>query len=471
MVSTKQLEESNIFSLILKFSGPAVVGMLVMSIYNIVDRVYIGWGVGMLGIAGITVGFPLMMMNMALGMLVGIGATSLISIRLGARKSDEAEKIMGNAVTLLVIISLAFTVFGFLFLTPLLRLFGASSSVLPYAKDYMSIILFGTVLQSVGFGVNNFIRAEGNPNRAMFTMMIGAVSNIILDPIFIFVFDMGVAGAATATVISQGISALWVLSYFFKGHSLLKFRRVNLKPELPVVKNIVSIGSASFLQQIVTSLILIIINNSLLKYGGDVAVSAMGVIHSAITIMLMPIVGISQGVQPIIGYNYGARRYERVQRALLQAALVATGIVMVGYLLVILAPEMFTRLFTSEAELIDVGSKGLRLFLAAMPFLGFQIVGANYFQAVGKPRHTVFLNLCRQVILLIPALLILPRFLDLRGVWLAGPVADFGATVLTAFLVFLEYGDLSKRAQAPEIEPVTHDASVHYQDPSREPLF
>lgn len=471
MVSTKQLEESNIFNLILKFSGPAVVGMLVNSIYNIVDRIYIGWGVGKLGIAGITVGFPMMIINMALGMLVGIGATSLVSLRLGEKKKEEAEKVMGNAVTLLVLIALAFTTFGLLFLTPLLRLFGASEAVLPYARDYMSIILFGTAFQAVGFGVNNFIRAEGNPNRAMFTMVIGAVANIILDPVFIFVFNMGVAGAAIATVISQGISALWVFSYFLRGHSLLKFRRGNFRPELPVVKNIISIGSASFLQQITASLILTIVNNSLLKYGGDIAVSAMGIVHSAVTLMFMPVIGISQGVQPIIGYNYGARRYERVQKALLQGSVIATGIVMVGYLLVIIAPEMFTRLFTSDAELIAVASKGLRFHLVAMPLLGFQIVGANYFQAVGKPRHTVFLNLCRQAILIIPALLILPRYLGLNGVWLAHPVADVGSTILTGTLIFLEYGDLAKRAQAPASEQVTEKTSAFYQDPGKEPLF
>ncbi|MBS4020993.1 MAG: MATE family efflux transporter [Dethiobacter sp.] len=453
MVSTKQLEEANVFSLIVKFSGPAVVGMLVMSIYNIVDRVFIGRSVGPLGIAGIAVGYPLMMIIMAVTMLVGIGATSLISIRLGEKRIEEAERVMGSAATLLVVISLALTVAGLLFLTPLLRLFAASDNILPYGREYMTIILFGTVFQVFSFGVNNFIRAEGNPKTAMFTMLIGAVLNLILDPIFIFVLGLGVAGAAWATIISQAVSALWVLSYFLRGSSLLKFRRANLRPDLALTTDIVSVGAASFFKQLVTSIILIILNNSLLFYGGDIAVSGMGVIHSIFTLLLMPVFGISQGVQPIIGYNYGARQFDRVKQALYQAILLATAIVVIGFIGIVLFAEPFIRLFNSDAELVAIGAAGLRTFLALLPILGFQIIGANYFQAVGKPRQAVFLNLSRQVLLLIPALLILPRFYGLRGIWLAGPVADTGSSIITAAWLLLEIRYLKRSEPLPLLEP------------------
>ncbi|MDW7651770.1 MAG: MATE family efflux transporter [Bacillota bacterium] len=453
MVSTKQLEEGNISNLILKFSGPAVVGMVVMSIYNVVDRIFIGRGVGALGIAGITIGFPLMVILMAMTMLVGIGATALISIRLGEKKKEEAERVMGNAVTLLVLIALALTLVGLLFLDPLLIRFGASPTVLPYARDYMQIILLGAVFQTISFGVNNFIRAEGNPKIAMVTMIIGAALNIILDPVFIFVFGMGVRGAAIATILSQAVSAAVVLQYFLRGDSLLKFRRVNFRPELALTKNIISVGTPAFLKQLATALIVIILNNSLSHYGGDMAISAFGVIHSMLTLLLMPIFGISQGIQPIIGYNYGAKKYQRVKESLYLGALIATGIVVVGFISVQAFPVQIIRLFSDDPELIRIGAEGLRTFMIFLPLIGFQIIGANYFQAVGKPRQAVFLNLSRQVLLFIPALLILPRFFDLFGIWLVAPVADFFSTALTAVFVLAEVRYLDKKEKEFTLEP------------------
>jgi putative MATE family efflux protein len=453
MVSTKQLEEGKIPSLILKFSGPAVVGMVVMSIYNIVDRIFIGRAVGSIGIAGITVGFPMMLLIMAVVMLVGIGAAALISINLGEKKKDAAEHVMGNAITIFVILSLAMMVAGLVFLAPLLRLFGASPTIMPYAIGYMRIILMGTVFQVFSFGVNNFIRAEGNPQMAMYTMLIGAILNIILDPVFIFIFGLGVAGAALATILSQAVSAIWVLSYFLTGKSLLKFKKINFIPDFDVITRILIIGTPSFVKQLATSLIVIILNNSLLYYGGDIAISAMGVIYSVITVMLMPIFGISQGIQPIIGYNYGAKKFDRVKQTLYLAILISTVIVSAGFLGVLLLPEMFIRLFSDEVELITIGVEGMRIFLALLPILGFQVIGANYFQAVGKPKQAIFLNLSRQVLLLIPLLIVLPRFFALRGVWLAGPVADFGASLLTAVWLVIEIRYLDKRHQESASEP------------------
>ena len=452
MVSTKQLEEGSITSLIIKFSGPAIVGMLVMSIYNVVDRIFIGNGVGTLGLAGVTVGFPMMTLIMAMTMLIGIGATAIISLRLGEKKPTEAEQVMGNALTLLVVLSIILTVIGLLFLDPLLIRFGASANVLPYARDYMRIILYGTVFQVVSFGVNNFIRAEGNPGTAMLTMVIGAVLNIILDPIFIFVFGMGVAGAALATIISQAVSAIWVMAYFFRGHSLLKFRRQFLRPQRAIVRETVSVGMPAFLKQLGTSLIIIILNNSLLHYGGDMAISAFGVVHSVLTLLLMPIFGISQGIQPIIGYNYGALKFERVKQTLWLAILIATAIVVAGFLGIVLFPDRFVRLFSDDPELLAAGSVALKTFLFFLPILGFQVIGANYFQAVGKPRQAVFLNLSRQIIFFIPALIILPRYFDVMGIWMVGPFADLLSSILTGIWLVMEVRFLDRKEREFTLE-------------------
>ena len=452
MVSSRQLEEGSITSLIIKFSGPAIVGMLVMSIYNVVDRIFIGNGVGTLGLAGVTVGFPIITLIMAMTMLIGIGATAIISLRLGEKKPTEAEQVMGNALTLLVVLSIILTVIGLLFLDPLLQRFGASANVLPYAREYMRIILLGTVFQVISFGVNNFIRAEGNPGTAMFTMVIGAVLNIILDPIFIFVFGMGVAGAALATIISQAVSAIWVMAYFFRGHSLLKFRRQFLRPQRAIVRETVCVGMPAFLKQLGTSLIIIILNNSLLHYGGDMAISAFGVVHSVLTLLLMPIFGISQGIQPIIGYNYGALKFKRVKQTLWLAILIATAIVVAGFLGIVLFPDRFVRLFSDDPELLAAGSVALKTFLLFLPILGFQVIGANYFQAVGKPRQAVFLNLSRQIIFFIPALIILPRYFDVMGIWMVGPFADLLSSILTAIWLVMEvrFLDRKEREFTPE---------------------
>jgi len=297
MDHAKQLGEGSLGTLLLKFSIPAIVGMTVSALYNIVDRIFVGRGVGSLAIAGITIGFPIMLIVMAFSMLVGMGATSLISIRLGEKKKEEAELIAGNALLLLIILSLSLSIPGLLFLTPLLKLFGASNEVLPYAGDYLRIILLGTVLFGISFGMNNFIRAEGNPHTAMYTMLIGAVANIVLDYYFIFILGLGIKGAALATVIAQGISALWVLYYFFFGRSVLKIQWKNLKLEPLVIRSIFTIGFPPFAMQLVDSVKQVILLKSLGIYGGDLAIAAMGILFSISTILVMPVIGISQGAQ------------------------------------------------------------------------------------------------------------------------------------------------------------------------------
>jgi len=445
MDRSRELGEGRITHLLIKFSVPAIVGMMVNALYNVVDRIFVGQGVGSMAIAGITVGFPMMIVLMAFGMLIGQGANALIAIRLGEGKRDEAELIMGNAMVLLVVSSLALTVLGLTFMDPLLRLFGASEAVLPFGRAYMKIILYGSVFQGIGFGMNNFIRSEGNPKIAMMTMLIGAVLNTILDPIFIYLFKMGIKGAAWATILSQAASAAWVLWHFAGGRSVLRLRVKNLRMNWPVIWPALAIGFAPFSMQLAAGLLNSILNRQLVNYGGDLAVSAMGIVSSIATLIVMPIFGINQGVQPIIGYNYGARKFDRVKRALWGAVLAATAVVVFGFIVIQLFPAWLIGFFNRDPKLLALGTRALRTFNTMLPVIGFQIVSAAYFQFVGKPRQAMILSLSRQILLLIPALLILPRFFGIDGVFYAGPVSDLGSAMLTGFCLYRELQHLEER--------------------------
>lgn len=446
MDRSKQLGEGEVLPLLVKFSIPAIIGMMVNALYNLVDRIFVGHGVGPVGLTAITISFPLMIIMMAFAMLIGVGANTLISIRLGQQKKEEAEQIVGNAFLLLVIISIVITAGGLFFMNPLLKLFGASEEAMPYAREFLTIILMGGIFQNIGFGMNNFIRGEGNPKIAAATMIIGAVVNTILNPIFIFVLGLGIRGSALATVISQAVSAAWVLYYFLGGKSLLKLQRKNLKIVGSIVGSILAIGSAPFAMQLAASVLSTILNHELVTYGSDIAVAAMGTVNSLSMLILMPIFGINQGAQPIIGYNYGAHNYDHVKKTLKYATIGATVVVLLGFVVTQLFPRQLISLFgESDEALIDVGARALRFFLAMLPIIGFQIVGANYFQAVGKPKQAMILSLSRQVLVLIPALLILPRFFELDGVFLAGPVADFVSSVITAIWLLWELKHLNAK--------------------------
>lgn len=439
-----QLEREKISHLLLKFAIPAIVGMLVNALYNIVDKIFVGQAVEPLAIAGIAVGLPINIIMMAFGMLVGVGATSLISIRLGEKQIEEAELILGNAMVLAVTIYFIISILGLIFLEEILRLFGASNTVMPYAKDYMSIILLGGVFQGIAFTMNNFIRADGNPKIAMGTMLIGAILNIILDYIFILKFDKGIKGAAIATVISQIVSAIWVLRYFFSGKSMLKVRSKNFKLRLSIVKNIIAIGSAPFAMQIASSVLNVIMLNSLGEHGGDLAISAISAINSISMLILMPVFGINQGAQPIIGYNYGAKNFDRVKQTLKYAILAATTVVTSGFIISrIFGPQLIGLFGKNNPEFIQIGTEGLHIFLLMFPVVGFQIVSSNYFQAIGKPRQAMFLSLSRQVLLLIPLILVLPGFFGLKGIWMAAPISDIGSSILAGVFLIREINGLN----------------------------
>jgi putative MATE family efflux protein len=448
----KRLGEENISSLLMKFSIPAIVGMLVNALYNIVDRVFIGHipVIGKLAITGVGITMPIMTIIMAFAMLVGIGAAAVISIKLGQGKNKEAEEILGNAFILLIIFSIVITISGLIFIDEILIAFGASEDTMVYAKEFIMIIFIGSVFNMIGFGLNNSIRSEGNPKVAMITMLIGAIVNTILEPIFIFVFGLGVMGAAIATVIAQAISTIWILTYFTKGNSLLKLRLSSMKLKSSHIKSIFAVGMSPFAMQLAASVIQVISNNSLKTYGGDVAIGAMTVITSVSMMFLMPVFGFNQGSQPLIGYNYGAKKYKRVKETVKYGVLAATVVVVIGFIVIQVFPEAIIKMFNSDEELINVGTKGMRIFLFMIPVIGFQIISTNFFQSIGKAKISMFLSLLRQVIILIPMLLILPKFLGLTGVWIAGPISDAVASLITAIFVTKEFRKLNKLNQCEE---------------------
>ena len=426
--------------LLLKYSLPAIIGMIVNGLYNVVDRIFIGNipGVGPLAITGLGVTMPIMTVIMAFGMLIGIGTTTNISIKLGQGKKEEAEILIGNAITLAVIVGLIISVLGLTFGNKILSMFGASEGSLPYAKAYINIILLGTVFNLLGLVFNNAIRGDGNPKLSATIMVVGCLTNIVLDALFIMVFNMGIQGAATATIISQCLTAIWGLCYYISGKSNLKFRASSLKLNKTLVGAIFAIGCAPFAMQIAASCVQIICNNSLRTYGGDLAIGAMATINSIITMVGMPIIGISQGAQPIIGFNYGAKKYDRAHKTLKIAATCATIGLFCGWMVVQIVPEPIVSMFNSDENLVSISIDGIRKYLSMMPLIGVSIIGSSYFQAIGKAKHSMVLSLLRQVILLVPMMAILPRIFGLNGIWFAQPIADLISCTVTAVLLIRE---------------------------------
>jgi len=433
--------------LLIEFSLPATVGMLVNALYNIIDRMYIGNSpdLGALGIEGITISFPLTLILMALAMLFGVGGANLFSIKLGEKDPKQAAKYLGNAVTMLLGVAIIFTLISVVFLQPLLKLVGASAQVLPYAKEYMDIVLWGSILQALSMGLNNFMRADGSPKLAMISMFLGAGFNIVFDPIFIYGFRWGMKGAALATVGGQLLSAVWVLSYFTGKRCSIHLKRKYMKLEFKLVYSIIRTGIPSFLRQIANSLMNVILNKSLLMYGGDIAVSGIGVINSIQTLMIMPVFGITQGAQPIIGYNFGAKKMARVKEGLKWAIIIATGVVLFGWLITRVIPNELIRMFSDDTELILFGGKAINIWFLCLPVVGFQVVSASYFQAVGKAKISTFLTSTRQLIILIPAVIILPKYFGLYGILFAAPLADLLSSLLTGIWLWVDLRHINKQ--------------------------
>ncbi|MGE5422682.1 MAG: MATE family efflux transporter [Ignavibacteriales bacterium] len=447
--------QKDIGKLLWQFSWPAIVGMLCNALYNVVDRVFVGRGVGSLAIAATTVAFPIMVVLMALSFLIGVGATALISIRLGEKRKEDAEVVAANASVWLVILPLCLTAIYLAFPEPILRLFGASSEVMPYALDFMHIIMLGSVFGGLSMGMNNFIRAEGNPIFAMSTQVLGALINGVLNYIFIFKVGMGIKGSALATVLGQIFSMLWVFSYYWSGRSLIKIRLKNMIPRWPVLASIVSIGIAPCALQLASSVQQVILNKTVFLYSGDLALSAVGIMMSIITLLFMPILGISQGAQPIIGFNYGAQHYDRVKATFRKTVIAASCVSVGGFLIIQIWAVQIVGLFSKgDAALTSLTVPAMRVFFGLIFLIGFQIAGSHYFQAVGKGLQAGVLSLSRQILLFIPLLLILPHFWGIDGVWRSAPIADGISILITAAFILYEMVHLpkSKSMLAPEAE-------------------
>jgi putative MATE family efflux protein len=436
---TRQLEHEKTGRLLLKYAIPAVVGTMVNSLYNIVDRMYIGHGVGSLAISGLTLTFPVMLFLQAFGMLVGVGASTRISIFLGKKDLPMAEKILGNALILTLLISVLTIVPSMIFLETMLVWFGGSEHTIPYAADYLYMVIPGNIFTSLSFSYNSVMRASGYPKKAMLTMIIGAVLNILLDPVFIFAFDMGIRGAAIATVISMTVSAAFVMYHFVNRKSLLRFRRKYFRLNRRIVGYILTIGISPFAMQLAGSFVNVVMNHSLRTYGGDLALGANGIIMSFGMFLVMLIVGISQGMQPIIGFNYGAGHHHRVMETLRLVIITATCIMGTGWLCCLFLPGAIVRGFTSDPELIAITTNGLRLNLSLFIIVGSQIVISHFFQGIGAAGKSIFLSLSRQCVYLIPSLLCLPFFFGLNGIWYAGPLSD-GLATITAWLFLWHHG-------------------------------
>lgn len=454
MENENKLGIEKVSKLLLAFSIPAIIGMLVNTLYNIIDRMYIGNipEVGKLAITGVGITMPLMTIILAFGMLVGVGTAARISLFLGKHEDEVAEKHLGNAFVLIIIFSILITIMGLVFMEPLLKAFGASVDTEIYARQYMQIIFMGTIVSMLSFGLNHSIRSDGSPKIAMFSMLIGAITNIILDPILIFGFNLGVRGAAIATVISQIVTTVWIMSYFLKGKSTIKLKKKNLKLEKWVVLSIFSIGISPCSMQLAACVVQVIANNSLKYHGGDLAIGAMTIVQSIGMIFLTPIFGLNQGSQPIIGYNYGAKKYKRVKQTVLYGVVVATIIVTIGWLVVQIAPELLIKIFNNDSELLGIAKTGLRVYLVAIPVIGFQIISSNFFQSIGKAKISMFLSLLRQVILLIPLMLILPNFIGLNGIWVAGALADILSAIITGILLYSTMKKINTEDKAKERE-------------------
>lgn len=438
-----RLATGRIGRLLWDYSIPAVVGMLVMSLYNVIDRVFIGQGVGPDAITGLTITFPVMNISAAIGVLIGAGSSAKVSILLGAKDHDGAAQTLGNSLTLIIINACIYLTFMRLFLDDILRLFGADAAALPYAHDFMAYILPGMLIMNVGFSLNNVMRASGYPIKAMITMFIGAGCNVILAPLFIFGLDMGIKGAAIATDISMSIFTAYVILHFCSKKSTLHFTRGSFRLRRHIVLGIIGIGAAPSLVNLASCFINIIINTRLYAFGGNSSVAAAGIFTTFASLTVMAVVGLCQGMQPIVGYNYGAGNLHRLRRAYWLTVIWSTAIVTVGFLFAQTYPDLIARAFTTDANLINVTANALSTAMIMFFVVGFQVVSTTFFQSIGKVGQSIFLSLSRQVIFLIPLLLIMPDFFNLEGIWMSFPISDILATIVTAILIIRQFRAIS----------------------------
>lgn len=437
-LATAKLEKEKVGKLLLHYSIPAIIGTVVTSLYNIVDRVFIGQGVGPMAISGLALTFPLMTLFTAIGTLVGVGAAARLSIVLGMKDIKWARNILGNAFILTFLLSLIVTTIALVYLPEILTAFGGSPQTLPYAIDYLKIVVPGSVLINLSYSFSNMMRAAGYPNKSMYTLLLGVVMNVILDPIFIFGLEMGIKGAAYATVISMFVSALFVMSHFFNPKHVVHFEKGCMKLKGYIIRNITSIGMAPFLMNVAACGVNVIMNHQLVHHGGDLAIGAYGIFSSYALLIVMSVMGLCQGMQPIIGYNYGAQKYKRVKDTLLLTLRVGIIIMTIGFAACEIFPGLLVSAFTNDPQLKEMAVKGIRLAFMLLPIVSLQIIISNFFQSISKATQAIFLGLSRQVIFLIPSLYFLSNWLGLTGVWLSIPVADLLAAIVAITLLMKE---------------------------------
>ncbi len=432
------LGTEKIFPLLIKMSLPSAIGMITNALYNIVDTIFVGHGVGPLAIAALAVVFPLQMIVSSFAQALGVGAASIASRRLGEKRPEAAAQAAGTAYSAVMVVTLIFVVIVFLFMKPILVLFGASEIILPYAMEYTSIVAAGFFFFSMSMCASTLVRAEGNAKTSMIGMIIGGVTNMILDPVFIFGFGMGVKGAAIATVISQIVSCAYLLMFYLKGRTSLLLKPANFLINWPCLRESSILGIPAFVQSAGLSILALIINNTLGRYGGDDAITIYGMIFRLNSIIILPVIGVAQGFQPIAGYNYGARSFDRVRVSLRVAIFTAFCVAFCGFLIMMTIPSICLKLFISDNRLITEGSRVLRIMALFIPLAGVQITGSTFFQAIGKPTESFILGLSRQFFILIPLVVLLSRLFGVDGVWMSYPMADFLSTTLTLILLIRE---------------------------------
>ena len=423
----------------MQYAIPAIIAMTASSLYNITDSIFIGHGVGPLALSGLAITFPLMNLTAAFGTLIGVGASTLLSIRVGQKDYETANNILGNVFVLNLIMGVALSVSMLLFLDPILIFFGASQDTLPYAHDFMFIILSGNVVTHMYFGLNALLRSAGSPQKAMMATIFTVLINLVLNPLFIFGFGWGIKGSASATIISQVIVLCWQLRLFSNKNYFIHWKKGIYKLKKKIVFDSLSIGLAPFLMHAAGCVIVVMINQQLIKYGGDLAVGAYGIVNRVSFLFVMIVLGLNQGMQPIAGYNYGAKLYSRVTEVLKSSIIIATIIMLIGFCIVELFPHTVASMFTTENNLIELAVPGLRWVFALFPFVGFQMVASTFFQSIGKPNKAIILSLTRQVIFLIPLLLILPNYIEITGVWASMTISDGISVILASFLLWSEY--------------------------------
>lgn len=444
------LANEGVGKLLWKFSLPAGVGMFVMALYNVVDTAFVGQAVGPLAIAALSIAFPVQMFAMSLGGMVGIGGASVISRAIGAKNLHRAESTLGNMVTSAIIIGVIMTAViaansGFW-----LRILGATDTIMPYAFDYLTVVIWGTLFQVYAMSINNAARAEGNAHVAMLTMVIGAATNIGLDALFIIKLGMGIKGAALATVIAQAGSCVYLTRYYFSGNSTLRIHFKHMALKLDIMREVIAIGVSSFVRMVSTSFIIVLLNRTLVALGGDIYLAAVGIVVRVSSFAIMPLIAVAQGLLPILGFSYGAKRYDRSIAATNTSIKVATLISLIAFVVTFFFSARIISIFTNDAMLIDIGSNVMKTIFLAWYLVGFQTVGATVFQAIGKARPAFLTSIARQVMFLLPLLIILPKVLELNGVWIAFPIADGIAFAFTLALFLPQIREF--RAQKAHME-------------------